>query len=193
MDFFIHLPWRSVHNVPCVWSVGLWSCLVRWRSPALSPVFSRLLLASLSASSRPRGTEERRLSNFCLIFYYTHTNLIKKHSLSWKMKCNVHNLDWWDNISSFFIHVFVWLSAQYLFGAFAGLIKVSAAVQWPLDQLVPASLDAEQQVFDEYNILLQAGKAKLRAGLLQSQDLLSVGVHFIHKYLGRHGWECRMC
>lgn len=77
------------------------------------------------------------------------------------------------------------LSVQHLFGTFSGLIEVSASVQWPLDQLVPAGLDTEQQVFDKNNVLLQAGKAKLRAGLLQSQDLLSVGVHFIHKHLGR--------
>lgn len=85
----------------------------------------------------------------------------------------------WDNIS---IYVYS-LSLPYLFGAFTGLIEVPATVQGPLDQLVPTGLDAEQQVFDENNILLQACKAKLRAGLLQRQDLLSVGVHFIHKYL----------
>lgn len=75
----------------------------------------------------------------------------------------------------------LWIS--YLFSTFAGLIQVSAAVQGPLDQFVPASLDAEQQVFDEHHVLLEAGKAKLRAGFLQSQDLLPVGVHLIHKDL----------
>lgn len=58
-----------------------------------------------------------------------------------------------------------------------------SAVQRPLNQFVPTSLDAEQQVFDEHHVLLQAGKAKLRAGFLQSQDLLPVGVHLVHKDL----------
>lgn len=56
----------------------------------------------------------------------------------------------------------------YLFGPFAGLIQVSSAVQRPLDQLFPTGLDAEQQVLDQNHILLQAGEAKLRTGLLQS-------------------------
>lgn len=98
----------------------------------------------------------------------------------------------YSTTSTFICKYVTTLSVQYLFGAFSSLIKVSAAVQRPLDQLVPAGLDAEQQVFDENNVLLQAGKAKLRAGLLQSQDLLSVGVHLIHKYLRRYRQERRM-
>lgn len=72
---------------------------------------------------------------------------------------------------------------SHLLGTFAGLIEVPSAVQRPLNQFVPTSLDAEQQVFDEHHVLLQAGKAKLRAGFLQSQDLLPVGVHLVHKDL----------
>lgn len=72
---------------------------------------------------------------------------------------------------------------SYLLGTFAGFIQVPAAVQRPLNQFVPTSLDAEQQVFDEHHVLLQAGKAKLRAGFLQSEDLLPVGVHLVHKHL----------
>lgn len=45
-------------------------------------------------------------------------------------------------------------AASHLFSAFASLIEVSAAVQRPLNQLVPASLDAEQQVLDKNHILL---------------------------------------
>lgn len=74
-------------------------------------------------------------------------------------------------------------SISYLLGTFAGLIEVPSAVQGPLHEFVPTSLDAEQQVFDEHHVLLQAGKAKLRASFLQSQDLLPVGVHLIHKDL----------
>lgn len=56
--------------------------------------------------------------------------------------------------------------ASHLLSTFASLVEVSPAVQRPLHQLVPASLDAEQQVLDENHILLQAGKAELRASLL---------------------------
>lgn len=79
---------------------------------------------------------------------------------------------------------------EYLFGTFAGLIEMSATIQRPLDQLVPPCLDAEQQVFDENHILLQARKTKLRACLLQSQDLLSVCVHLVHKHLDRYNSIC---
>lgn len=44
---------------PCVWSAGLWSCPVRWGSPAPSPGDSLPPPANRSASSKPRGTEER--------------------------------------------------------------------------------------------------------------------------------------
>lgn len=77
-------------------------------------------------------------------------------------------------------------SVRYLFGSLAGLVKMSAAVERPLHQLVPAGLDAEQQILDENHVLFQAGKTKLRASLLQSQDLLSVGVHLVHKHLDGH-------
>lgn len=67
---------------------------------------------------------------------------------------------------------------------------MSATIQRPLDQLVPPGLNAEQQVFDENHILLQARKTKLRACLLQSQDLFSVRVHFIYKHLDRYNSIC---
>lgn len=76
-------------------------------------------------------------------------------------------------------------SVQYLFGPFAGLVKVSSAVQGPLYQLVPAGLYAQQQVLDQNHVLLEAGEAQLGSSLLQCQDLFSVGVHLIHKHLGR--------
>lgn len=85
------------------------------------------------------------------------------------------------------------ISVQYLFGTFAGLIKMSATIQRPLDQLVPSGLNTEQQVFNENHILLQARKTELRACLLQSQDLFSVCVHLIHKHLNRHKAICFFC
>lgn len=63
---------------------------------------------------------------------------------------------------------------------------MSSSVQRPLDQLVPASLDAEQQVFDENHVLLQAGEAQLRSGLLQGQDLLPVSVDLVDEHLTGH-------
>lgn len=67
---------------------------------------------------------------------------------------------------------------------------MSATIQRPLDQLVPSGLDAEQQVFDENHILLQARKTKLRACLFQSQDLFSVCVHLVHKHLDEYNSFC---
>lgn len=71
----------------------------------------------------------------------------------------------------------------YLFGSLAGLIQVPSPVQRPLHQLVPASLDTQQEVLDEHHILFEAGKAQLRSCLLQSQHLLPVCVHLIYKHL----------
>lgn len=82
------------------------------------------------------------------------------------------------------------ISIQYLFGTFAGLIKMSATIQRPLHQLVPSGLDTEQQVFNKNHILLQARKTELRACLLQSQDLFSVCVHLIHKHLNKYNASC---
>ncbi|KAF3834233.1 hypothetical protein F7725_025437 [Dissostichus mawsoni] len=85
----------------------------------------------------------------------------------------------WVSAGSWALSLMALPDLTYLFGAFAGLVEVSAAVQGPLHQLVPAGLDTEQQVLDENHVLLHAGEAELRAGLLQSQDLLSRDVQYL--------------
>lgn len=71
----------------------------------------------------------------------------------------------------------------YLFGSLASLVQVPSPIQRPLNQLVPASLHTQQEVLDEHHILFEASKAQLRSCLLQSQHLLPVCVHLIHKHL----------
>lgn len=75
---------------------------------------------------------------------------------------------------------------RYLFRPLPGFIQQTASLHGPLHQLLPAALDAEQQVLYQDHILLLAEVLQMRARLVQVNNVLSVGVYLCHKHLHGH-------
>lgn len=75
---------------------------------------------------------------------------------------------------------------SHLFGTFPGIVQQASSLHWPLHDLLPAALNAQQEVLDQHHILFLTEVLEVCSCLIQLDDLIPVWVHLSHKHLQIH-------
>ena len=75
------------------------------------------------------------------------------------------------------------LPISHLLGSLPGVIQSPAPLHRALHHLLPAGLDAHQQVLDQHHVLLLTEELQLVPGLVQLDDAIPMSVHFIGEHL----------
>lgn len=72
---------------------------------------------------------------------------------------------------------------SHLFGTFPGIVQQASSLHWPLHDLLPAALNAQQEVLDQHHVLFLTEVLEVCSCLIQLDDLIPMWVHLSHKHL----------